>query len=74
MAVSIKQADIRVGRQGRMVIPVELRRSLKIKSGETLLARIEDDSLILESRDTVLKRMKNRFDEYGRANSLTRRS
>ncbi len=53
-----------------MVIPVELRRSLKIKSGETLLARIEDDSLILESRDTVLKRMKNRFADIPKDVSL----
>ena len=53
-----------------MVIPAGLRRSLDIKSGETLLARIEDDSLILESRDTVLKRMKNRFADIPKDVSL----
>ncbi len=53
-----------------MVIPAGLRRSLDIKSGETLLARIEDDSLILESRDTVLRRIKDRFAHISKDMSL----
>jgi AbrB family looped-hinge helix DNA binding protein len=55
------QAEIRVGAQGRVVIPVELRRELNIDQGETLVARVDADRLILEKRESVLKRLQSRF-------------
>ena len=50
MAMMQHHAAVRVGAQGRLVIPVELRRSLGIKSGETLAARVEDGRLMLAIR------------------------
>lgn len=55
------QSELRVGEQGRIVIPVEIRRALSIDIGSTLVARIEKDKLVLEKRDAVLQRLQSRF-------------
>ena len=55
------QSELCVGEQGRIVIPVEIRRALSIEIGSTLVARIEKDTLILEKRDAVLQRLQSRF-------------
>lgn len=70
MADTINRADITIGRQGRMVIPAKLRRSLNIQQGDAFTAHIEDDRLILESRETVLKRIKDRFSHVPREVSM----
>ncbi len=52
---------LRVGEQGRMVIPSELRKELGIEVGTELIARVEGDHLVLETRKAVLARLKNLF-------------
>ncbi len=42
-------------------IPASLRRAWKLKSGEVLLARLEEDRLVLERPAQVLQRVKERF-------------
>ncbi len=44
-----------------MLIPVELRRALKLAEGTTLVARIEHDRLILERPEALLEQAKARF-------------
>lgn len=61
MAIMKHHATVRVGEQGRLVIPVELRRSLGIKPGETLVARVEDGRLVLERREVILDRVRSWF-------------
>ena len=56
-------ARVRVGRQGRLVIPSAIRRSLGFKPGDTLLLRVQGESLVLEKRETVLARVKGWFDQ-----------
>lgn len=51
-------ATVRVGPQGRLVIPAELRAELGIEPGDTLLARIEDGQLVLERRAQILGRLR----------------
>ncbi len=46
-------AELSVGKQGRIVIPANLRHQLSIKPGTHLLAWVEDGQLIMESRDQL---------------------
>jgi antitoxin PrlF len=64
------QSELRVGEQGRIVIPIEIRRALSIDIGSTLIARIEKDKLILEKRDAVLQRLQSRFKKIPAGVSL----
>lgn len=56
----------KVGPDGRVLVPVELRRELDLAPGTPLVARIEDDRLILERRDALLARAKARFVDVRR--------
>ena len=53
--------ELQVGRQGRVVIPAALRQLWQIRSGDTLLARLEDDRLVLEKPEQVMQRVKQRY-------------
>ncbi|MCC5871939.1 MAG: AbrB/MazE/SpoVT family DNA-binding domain-containing protein [Gammaproteobacteria bacterium] len=53
--------EIQVGAQGRIVIPAALRKALELKPGDRLLARAEGDSLVLERRETIERRLRERF-------------
>ncbi|MEX0915226.1 MAG: AbrB/MazE/SpoVT family DNA-binding domain-containing protein, partial [Wenzhouxiangellaceae bacterium] len=45
----------------RLVIPAALRKALQLKPGDRLVARIVDEGLVLERRETVEKRLRERF-------------
>jgi AbrB family looped-hinge helix DNA binding protein len=53
--------EVCVGRQGRMVIPAPLRRSLGLKEGDRLVARQDAGRLVLEKPDLIKQRLKARF-------------
>ncbi len=61
MAETLEQSQVRVGPQGRLVIPANLRRTLGIRPGQTLVARAEQGRLVLESRETIIARLKSRL-------------
>lgn len=50
-----------MGPQGRIVIPAQFRESLDISTGETLIARVEDGRLVLETRERILARIRSWF-------------
>jgi antitoxin PrlF len=52
---------LRLGEQGRMVIPVEIRKELGLEVGTELVATVEGDRLILETRKAVLSKLKSLF-------------
>lgn len=54
---------VRVGRQGRVVIPADVRRALAIEAGAHLALRVEGGRIILEPRDKVVERLRRRFAE-----------
>jgi AbrB family looped-hinge helix DNA binding protein len=58
---------IRLGPQGRLVVPVELRRELGLEEGSELAIRSEGRRLILEPRSEVLRRLRGRFADVGDA-------
>ena len=53
--------EVTVGPQGRLVVPAPLRRLLGIEPGDVLVARAEDDRLVLERRAAVLARARSRY-------------
>jgi AbrB family looped-hinge helix DNA binding protein len=56
-----QNADVRVGPQGRVVIPARLRDELHLDPGEVLVAHVEGDRLVLERRQAVLDRLQAAF-------------
>jgi AbrB family looped-hinge helix DNA binding protein len=52
---------VHVGPQGRLVIPAPLRRALRLEPGETLMARVEADRLVLERPRAALGRLQRAF-------------
>jgi len=54
---------LRIGEQGRMVIPVELRKELGIEVGTELVATVEGDRLILETPSAILARLQSQFTQ-----------
>jgi AbrB family looped-hinge helix DNA binding protein len=52
---------VRLGPQGRLVVPVELRRELDLEEGSELAIRSDGRRLILEPRSEVLRRLRRRF-------------
>ena len=72
--MSASPVAIRLGPQGRLVVPVELRRELGLEDGSELAIRSDGRRLILEPRDEVLRRVRGRFavvpDEVGLTDEL----
>ena len=52
---------VRIGPQGRIVVPAELRRELDLEEGTELAIRSDGRRLILEPRREVLRRLRRRF-------------
>jgi AbrB family looped-hinge helix DNA binding protein len=52
-----------MGPQGRLVVPVELRRQLGLDEGSELAIRSDGRRLILEPRSEVLRRLRRRFSD-----------
>ncbi len=63
--------EVQIGAQGRVVIPAALRKALKLKPGDRLLARKVGESLVLERREAVERRLQARFSHIPRDVSLT---
>ncbi len=53
--------EVTVGPKGRLVVPAPLRRRLGIEPGAVLLARAEGDRLVLERREGILARLRDRY-------------
>lgn len=61
MTTDVRQVRVRVGEQGRLVIPAQLRKALAIEPGQTLIARVEEGRLVLEPRETIVARIRAQF-------------
>ena len=61
MAYSKMHADVQFGAQGRIVVPAPIRKALGFQPGETLVARVEDDHLVIEKPESVERRIRARF-------------
>lgn len=65
-----KSVEVHLDRQGRLVIPASLRRSLGFETGDALIAREEEGRLVLEKQETIKRRLKARFAQVPRDRSL----
>jgi AbrB family looped-hinge helix DNA binding protein len=63
--------QVRLGPQGRLVVPVELRRALGLEEGTEMAIRTDGRRLILEPRAEVLRRLRRRFAQVPDGVSLT---
>ena len=54
---------VKLGRQGRLVIPASLRQELGLDQGDELVARAENGCLILESKPAAIDRLRERFQK-----------
>jgi bifunctional DNA-binding transcriptional regulator/antitoxin component of YhaV-PrlF toxin-antitoxin module len=52
---------VRFGPDGRVLIPVELRRAIGVAPGEPLVARVDEGQLVIERREEVIRRLQARF-------------
>jgi AbrB family looped-hinge helix DNA binding protein len=59
--MSDNSIEIQIGAQGRVIIPAALRKSMSLKPGDRLIARQSGDSLVLERRSDVEKRLLGLF-------------
>ena len=58
-------------RNGRVVIPASIRRALKVKPGDRLVAWVEGGHLIIHTRAQVVADLKERFKRRPGEESLT---
>ncbi len=72
MALRLETGQVRLGPQGRIVIPAEIREQLGFKAGEPLVATIEDGRLVLEKPANVVRRLRRRFQAVPTGVSLAR--
>jgi len=56
-------APVKLGKQGRLVVPALLRQELGLEMGDELVARVEEGRLIFEPRAAVVKRLRARFKD-----------
>ncbi|PKO63884.1 MAG: AbrB family transcriptional regulator [Betaproteobacteria bacterium HGW-Betaproteobacteria-17] len=61
MARNPSNNEVQVGAQGRLVIPAALRKALRLQPGDRLIARQEGETLVLERRGAIAKRLQDRF-------------
>jgi AbrB family looped-hinge helix DNA binding protein len=64
-------ALVKMGKQGRIVIPSEIRSRLDFDEGDELRARVEDGRLVLESPSAALATVRKKLSEGAKARSLT---
>ncbi|MHB1201946.1 MAG: AbrB/MazE/SpoVT family DNA-binding domain-containing protein [Acidithiobacillus sp.] len=61
MTTSHEHIEVTLGRQGRLVIPAALRKEPGLTPGTAMVARIEDNRLVLEKPDAIWARIERRF-------------
>ena len=61
MAEDAAFVRLRLGPQGRLVVPAHFRRALGLEVGDPLVASIEDGRLVLAPREAARARLLERF-------------
>ena len=64
MATATPQARVRLGQEGRLVVPAPIRKELGFESGDALVARVHNERLIVEKSDVVERRLRAYFGKF----------
>lgn len=62
--------SVNMGKQGRLVIPAGIRRSLQLNEGDKLIVREESGRLVLEKPEIVEQRLKARLAHLPKERSV----
>lgn len=62
--------EVQLGPQGRIVIPAHLRKALDLAPGDKLVIHQDGQSIVLERRADLVKRMQARFAGIDAGDSL----
>jgi AbrB family looped-hinge helix DNA binding protein len=63
--------EVRVGSQGRIVLPSHIREQLGAEEGTVYMAHVEDEGrLVLETRDAIVRRWQSRLQAVSGDRSL----
>jgi AbrB family looped-hinge helix DNA binding protein len=57
---------LRLGPQGRLVIPADVRKLLKLCAGDSLVAWVEEGGLVIRRREAVRSELKGMLHASGR--------
>lgn len=57
----MQEYSVAVGQNGRIVIPLDIRKVLNLQEGQRLRLRIENQSVILEKPVDIVQKLQNRF-------------
>ncbi|GIW86409.1 MAG: hypothetical protein KatS3mg108_0733 [Isosphaeraceae bacterium] len=61
---------VKIGDDGRVVIPSSLRKELNIKPGDTLVLESDGDSLLVRGYEQVLKEVQSAFADVAPSETL----
>lgn len=64
MAMSIPRARVRLGPQGRLVVPAPIRKALGFQPGDRLVACVDNERLVVEKSDVVERRLRAYFRKF----------
>lgn len=67
MPEALAPVRIRLSARGLLVVPAALREALGFKPGDSLIARVQGGRLIVESRESAVRRIQERFGTPGRS-------
>lgn len=69
MAMS-QSVRVSLGKQGRLVIPAQMRRSLGLQEGDQLIARAESGKIVIEKPEVIEQRLKARLAHIPKERSI----
>lgn len=61
MAGAAELRTVTVSEKGQVAIPVDIRRRLNIRKGQTLVLHVSEDKLLIAKSEEISKRMKHEF-------------
>ena len=64
MASTDTQANVRLGPQGRFVVPAPIRKALGFQPGDSLVVHVDDERLVVEKSDVVERRLRAYFSKF----------
>jgi bifunctional DNA-binding transcriptional regulator/antitoxin component of YhaV-PrlF toxin-antitoxin module len=53
----MEPVNLQLGKNGRLIIPVGFRQALQLSEGDTLIASLNGNRLILETEEALLERL-----------------